>query len=119
MAAFEDMLARYRAIVAAQSALEVKGKAMPYTALNGNMFTFLDKTGQLAMRLPDDARAAHEAVHGGGPVMQYGAIMKDYVALPHDATDDDIAALFRDSLAYAETLKPKPTKKGRSSAKDG
>lgn len=85
---------------------------MPYTALNGNMFTFLDKEGCLAMRLPPDARAAHEAAHGGGPVMQYGAVMKDYVAVPATATDADIADLFRRSLAYAQTLTPKATKKG-------
>jgi hypothetical protein len=31
---------------------------MPYTSLNGHMFSFLTKTGKLALRLPEPERDA-------------------------------------------------------------
>ena len=51
------------------------------------------------------------AHHKTAPVEQYGAIMKEYVAVPEAlaADPDQVAALFAQSVAYAETLKPKKT----------
>ena len=86
---------------------------MPYTALNGNMFSFLDPDGTICVRLSPDAVTAFNAEHGTGPVMQYGAVMKDYVALPQALVDDPDrrSALFAQSLDHARTLKAKPTKR--------
>lgn len=91
----------------------VKGKANPYTSLNGNMFSFLGKDGTLAVRLAPSKREAHNARHGLGPVTQYNAVMKDYVWVPDEVVGDATAmsALMRDALDFAMTLKPKATRK--------
>lgn len=110
---YADRLAVYEAMVAGHPDIERKGKTMPYTSMNGNMFSFLATDGTICLRLPKDAVAAFEAEHGTGPVRQYGAIMKEYVALPDRLVGaaSERAALFRTSVAYARTLKPKATKR--------
>lgn len=110
---YESQLAVYEAMVAAQPGIERKGKKMPYTSMNGNMFSFLDPDGAICARLPIAEVAAFQAEHGTEPVVQYGAVMKEYVAVPDAIVADAAArdALFARSVAYAETLKPKPTKR--------
>ncbi|MEO0914330.1 MAG: hypothetical protein AAFY59_15310, partial [Pseudomonadota bacterium] len=102
-------LDRYEALAGALPGVAVKGKKMRYTAVNGNMFSFVDPEGQVCVRLSAEDKAAFEAEHGTGPVMQYGAVMNGYVPLPEAVLADDAAAAgyFAASLAFAETLKPK------------
>ncbi|MEM8852138.1 MAG: hypothetical protein AAGD34_00470 [Pseudomonadota bacterium] len=104
---------RYKDLVSAMPNLAVKGKANPYTSMNGNMFSFLDKAGVLCVRLPDANRLAFNKRHGSGPVLQYDAVMKDDVAVPESLAADPAAlsSLFKDSIAYAKTLPAKPTKR--------
>ncbi|MEM1048733.1 MAG: TfoX/Sxy family protein [Pseudomonadota bacterium] len=110
---YETALQRYRVLVAASPGIELKGKKMPYTSMNGNMFSFLAPDGVLCLRLSSAECTEFMQAHGTEPVMQYGSVMRDYVAVP-DAlvTDDDaLAALFRKSLENAQSLKAKPTKR--------
>ena len=109
---YDETLTLYREL-AAKFDVVVKGKANPYTSMNGNMFSFLDKDGVLCLRLSKPGQAEFRDTHGGGPVMQYGSVMKDYVAVP-EAMLADVAAMaeaFGACLDHAKTLKPKPTKK--------
>ena len=55
---------------------------MPYTSRNGHMFSLLTKEGKLALRLPDEDREAFVIKYGTEPVVQYGAVMKEYVEIP-------------------------------------
>ncbi|MEM0948827.1 MAG: hypothetical protein AAGK37_15615 [Pseudomonadota bacterium] len=91
----------------------LKGKTQPYTAMNGNMFSFLAPDGTLAVRLADTDRADFEAQYGPAEVTQYGRVMRGYVAVPDTVIQDDTAfrALFVRSANFATTLKPKPTKR--------
>ena len=50
-----DKLALYDALIKSVPQIERKGAAHPYTSLNGHMFTYLDQTGTLGLRLPADA----------------------------------------------------------------
>ena len=43
----------YDRLVATNPDLKRKGKTMPYTSLNGHMFSFLTKEGMLALRLKE------------------------------------------------------------------
>ncbi len=108
----EDRLGCYRKL-AALFGLTVKGKANPYTAINGNMFTFLDKSGVLCLRLPKAEREVFMQAHGTGPVEQYGTVMKEYVSVPEAMLSDEalLRVSFAQSLDYARSLKPKPTKR--------
>ena len=48
----------YERVVATIEAVERKGATMPYTSRNGHMFSFLDPTGSMALRLSADDRDA-------------------------------------------------------------
>lgn len=107
----ERVVEIYRALVAGFDGVEVKGKVTAYTAINGNMFSFVAGEGVLCIRLGSDDKAAFEAEHGTGDVIQHGAVMKDYVPVPVAMLEDRAALceVFAKSVANAHTLKPKPT----------
>ena len=95
--------------------VKIKGKTSAYTSMNGHMFSFLGKRGEVALRLSKADQAAFVETYGTPPVIQYGSTMRGYVELP-DVLRDDLDALkayFAMSIAYIETLKPKPTKKSK------
>ena len=108
-----EKLALYEKLVATLPDVERKGASMPYTSLNGNMFSFLTKEGTLALRLAADEREAFMKKYGTGLCEQHGVVMKEYVEVP-DALLKKTAEMkkqFQRSYEYAATLKPKPTKK--------
>lgn len=47
----DDKLEIYAALIAAVPNLDLKGKTVRYTSMNGNMFSFLSEDGELAFRL--------------------------------------------------------------------
>lgn len=110
---YAGALERYRELVADATGGQVKGKVNPYTSMNGNMFSFLDKAGTLCLRLSDEDRAAFVAAFEAGPVIQYGAVMKDYVpVLPKVLADPVVLkGWFAKCLAYTQSLPAKPTSK--------
>lgn len=106
-----EALERFEAAVASIPGVERKGAAMPYTSFNGHMFSFLDETGTMALRLPAGRAAEFVARYKTEPVIQHGAVLRDYVAIPM-ALLNDTAALrewLETSYAWAGTLKPKAT----------
>jgi TfoX/Sxy family transcriptional regulator of competence genes len=111
-----DSLAAYERLVATNPAVERKGDTMPYTSVNGNMFSLLTRGGKLVLRLPTEERTAFREQYGTGPVVQYGAVMPEYVEVP-DALLRDTPAMtpyFQKSYAYGASLRPKPTTKRKS-----
>lgn len=115
----EDKLAVYEALVEDVPELQLKGKASRYTAMNGNMFSFLSPEGDLAFRLPKGERDEFLEVHSDAVVVQYDTVMKDYVAVPDALLENDaeLRALFERTVANARTLKAKPTKRQPKKAK--
>jgi hypothetical protein len=110
---FATALKHYEALIATHPEVERKGAAMPYTALNGHMFSFLTKTGTLALRLPEQEREAFLKKYKTTLCEQNGAVLKEYVEVPDAllAKTKELQKYFGMSHAYAATLKPKPTKK--------
>ncbi|MGI9666042.1 MAG: hypothetical protein ACR2N2_02930 [Acidimicrobiia bacterium] len=110
----EEKLAIYRDLIDEIPDLQLKGKTMPYTSMNGNMFSFVSKEGILAFRLSKDRQAEYLDEHPGTTVEQYGATMRGYVEVTEVVLDDKqtTASLWSDCVANARTLDPKPTKKG-------
>jgi hypothetical protein len=94
--------------------IPIKGKANPYTSMNGNMFSFLSKEGEICLRLSKANQTAYWEGHRGEPVKQYGSVMRGYVALSQEVLNDpDLRTHWFDQcLADAEALPVKPTKKG-------
>jgi TfoX/Sxy family transcriptional regulator of competence genes len=118
----DDYAARlvlYEKLVATQPRVERKGATMPYTSVNGNMFSLLTKSGTLALRLPEDERAAFLKKYRTKVTEQYGAVMKEYVDVP-DALlgkTTELKEFFAISYKYAGALKVKPTTRGKAPKK--
>lgn len=112
-AAPADRVASYERLVAALPEVDRKGASMPYTSVNGNMFSYLDASGSMAMRLSAVDRAAFIERFGATLHEAYGIVQKEYVTVPAAVLEDTERLLpyFRSSYAYALTLKPKPTKR--------
>ena len=48
-----DKLELYDQLIATNPKIQRKGAANPYTSLNGHMFSYLNPSGSLALRLPE------------------------------------------------------------------
>lgn len=91
--------------------LQRKGAQLPYTSVNGNMFSVLGADGVLGLRMATADRAAFLQAHGGKLYEAYGIVMKEHVAIPPPLLADTaaMAPWLAKSWAYAQTLRPKPT----------
>jgi len=104
-----DKLELYEKLIASVPKIERKGAAHPYTSLNGHMFTYLDQTGTLGMRLPKEELEAFLKKYKTTLFESYGAIKKDWVTVP-DALLKNTKTLkkyLEISYDYTKTLKPK------------
>jgi len=113
-------LVLYEKIVAGLAGVERKGDTMPYTSLNGHMFSVLHKDGSVALRLPATARDTFLKKYRTTLSSQYGVVQPEYVVVPDAllSKTKELQQFFEISRAYVESLKPKATtRKGSSSAK--
>lgn len=115
---YDETVALYEKYVAELEGVERKGKSMPYTSMNGNMFTFVTKEGRVALRLSEEDREAFVAKYDAGPCVQYGKVMNGYVEVPDEVLGNTRAMkkYFAASHAYAGTLKAKPTTRPKKKA---
>jgi hypothetical protein len=51
-----DKLQLYEKLMATNPNVKRKGATVPYTSLNGHLFSYMSKEGKLALRLPPDQR---------------------------------------------------------------
>ena len=105
-----EALGRYREVVEASSGdADVKGAKNPYTSRNGHMFSFLDRDGTMALRLSPDLIEEYGKSYSTEPVIQYGSVMRGYVAIDDDLFDDVVALTkwFDRSYEWIGTLDPK------------
>ncbi len=107
------LIALYDCLIRPHDGVARKGKKTPYTALNGNMFSFVDPEDRLCIRLSQEDRAAWAQAWPDDPVMQYGRVMRGYVTVPEAllADEDELAGWFSRSVEGARALKPKPTRR--------
>jgi len=109
-------LALYDKLVATVPAAERKGATIPYTACNGHMFSYLSKSGTMALRLPEGAREKFLDKYKTTLCKQYGVVQKEYVEVP-DALfkkTSELKEYFALSYTYVCMLKPKTTSKNLS-----
>jgi hypothetical protein len=108
-----DKLELYEKLVATNPQIERKGAANPYTSLNGHMFTYLNPSGSLALRLPPEEREKFLKRYKTKLFEAYGAVMKEYVTVPDSLLKNtkELQKYFALSYEYVGSLKPKPTKK--------
>jgi TfoX/Sxy family transcriptional regulator of competence genes len=108
-----DKVALYDKLIAMRPEIERKGDANPYTAVNGNMFTILVGSEKLGIRLPEEERAKFLKKYGTTLLEAYGAVMKEYVAVPDGLLKKtkELTRFLDLSYEYAGALKPRPTAK--------
>jgi hypothetical protein len=110
----EEPLRRYERLVAAVPDAELKSNfGSAYTAVNGNMYSMISKYGVVGIRLPEPDRAAFLDAYDtelfrADPDWP---VAKEYVAVPEHLLEDTetLTPYLRRSLAYAQSLRPKPT----------
>src|SRR5258706_10644793 len=108
-----DKLELYEKLVATNPSVTRKGATVPYTSLNGHMFSYLSKHGKLALRLPAAEREAFLKKYKTKLCDAYGRVQKEYVEVPDSllASTRELKKFFDCSYAYVGSLKPKPTTK--------
>lgn len=109
----DDVIAVYDRLIAVFPELKRKGKATAYTAMNGNMFSFVGPDAEMCLRLSKDDIVLFGETHDASPVIRYNSVMNGYVAVSEHLLQDEaaLAKWFEKSVSFAQTLKPKPTKK--------
>jgi TfoX/Sxy family transcriptional regulator of competence genes len=108
-----DKVEFYEKLVATNPDVEQKGATHPYTSLNGNMFSYLHPSGSMALRLPQEEREKFLKKYQTTLFMTYGIVQKEYVTVPDTLLKNtrELRKYFELSYRYAQSLKPKPTKK--------
>jgi hypothetical protein len=104
-----DKLEAYDKLIALFPDIERKGATMPYTSINGNMFSFLDKEGYLGLRLPEIEKRVFLEEHKTKLCDAHGVILKEYVLVPEKLFNDpkSLKKYFSISIKYTNTLKSK------------
>jgi hypothetical protein len=104
-----DKLALYEKLIATNTKIERKGAVHPYTSLNGHMFTYLDQTGTLGIRLPENEVNAFLKKYKTTLFKSYGVVKKDYVTVPETLLRNtkELKKYLQMSYEYAAALKPK------------
>ena len=112
----ENFLSQYDLIVSKIPDMERKGINLPYTSMNGNMYSMMRKDGVLGIRLNAKDRESFMETHHAAPFENYGSMIKEYVEIPATLLmdTDTMVNYMKRSHAYAKTLKSKPTTKTKS-----
>lgn len=112
----KELIAQYDLIISEIPEMERKGANLPYTSMNGNMYSMMRKDGALGIRLSADDRKAFMEKYQTVPFENYGSLIKEYVEVPANVLVDTQAMVYymKRSHAYAKTLKPKPTTKTKT-----
>ncbi len=113
MSTYSKALELYDQLIATEKSIERKGKTMPYTSLNGHMFSFLSKEGVMGLRLSPTEITTFIARYKGTLMEQHGKVMKAFVEIPQELLEDtdELTQYLQLSISHTKSLKPKPTKK--------
>jgi len=101
----------YKAVLETIS-VACKGDTVPNTSVNGHMFSYLSKSGVVALRLPEEAREAFLRKHKTVLCRQYGVVQKEYVEIPGKLLEktSQLKPYFAASFRYVSFLKPRLAK---------
>jgi hypothetical protein len=104
-----DKLELYEQLIATVPSIERKGDVHPYTSLNGHMFTYLDQSGTVGMRLPAGEVDAFLKRYKTTLFESYGVVKKDWVTVPEALLKNtkELKKYLAMSVECVKTLKPK------------
>lgn len=104
-----EKLELYEKLIAAVPGIQRKGDVHPYTSENGHMFSYLDQSGVMGLRLPPEELAAFLEKYKTTLFESYGVVKKDWAVVPESllGKTKELGKYLEISLAYVKTLKPK------------
>ncbi len=104
-----DQIKLYDELIQLFPEIERKGKTLPYTSVNGNMFSFLSKEGEVSIRLEENDRELFIKKYKSQLSVQHGVVMKEYVLVPEVLlrAKKEFKKYFTLSFEYARSLKKK------------
>jgi hypothetical protein len=111
----EHKMELYDKLIASHPDAVRKGDTIPYTSLNGHMYSMLTKGDQVALRLPEEERTKFIDKYKAKLVEQYGIVQKEYVVVPDSLLKKtgELKKYFDLSYLYVSALKPKPSAKAK------
>jgi|SRR5208283_133810 len=77
-----DKLQLYEKLLATSRSVTRRGATVPYTSLNGHMFSYMSKEGKLALRLPAKEREVFLKKYNAKLCEAYGVVQPEYVEVP-------------------------------------
>jgi hypothetical protein len=109
----EEKVFLYGKLATTHPNAEVKGNTIPYTSLNGHMYSMLTKGDEVALKLPAVERKKFLEKYKTKLAEQYGIVQKEFVVVPDSLLEktDELRPYFDMSYHYVRSLKPKATKK--------
>jgi hypothetical protein len=104
-----DILNHYGKAIAKVDGIELKGKSVPNTSINGHMTSFLDKDGIMGLRLAPGELATFLKEHHTELMDQHGRIMKEFAVVPAAVFNhlDLLVRYMKMSVTSTKALKPK------------
>jgi hypothetical protein len=110
---YKTRLDLFRQLVETNPNIELKGVTVPYTSLNGHMFSYLEKDGSFGLRLPEKERAEFLKKYKTTLFVSYGIVEKEFVLVPAELLKNtkELKPYFDLSYASVKSLKPKTSKK--------
>lgn len=119
MTTVQEKILLYKKLVGLHLASVVKGETIPYTALNGHMYSYFNKNGFVALRLPDVVKAAFIKKYNTTLVTACGIVQKEYVVVPDSllANTEELLSYLEAGHDYVSSLKPKPAKGSKKEGK--
>ena len=106
---YDQRLKLYDQLVDSMPEVQRKGKTMPYTSVNGHMFSLFTGEAELAIRLPSADREQFLEDYDTELCVQYGSVMKEYALVPASLLEqtEKLLEYFKLSYDYTKSLKPK------------
>lgn len=104
-----DRLARYEELVTSVEGVERKGAANPYTSRNGYMTSFIDRDGEVSIRLAKPDRDEFITRYESRISQQYGRQMPEFAVVPDELLErpDELRPWFVRSWEWVGTLDSK------------
>lgn len=92
-----------------KAGIRKKGETLPYSSINGNMFSQMNKEGGLGLRFSDDVKEKYIAEFNSGTFSSYGKELKGYVLIPEGIIKDThkLSLLLKESRDYVSRLPKK------------
>lgn len=109
----KEKVALYEKLVTSHGKAELKGDTIPYSSLNGHMYSMLTKGDEVAIKLPEDAMEKFKVKYKTKHPEQYGIIQTKFVVVPDSLLKktNELKPYFEVSYNYVAGLKAKVTTK--------